>query len=605
MSLSDSPTRRRAIVESDDGTQAWLWNDQLLPNVGFNAVVGRPVREHSMEPTRFDEMRRGSWDVTARLDDMDINGVWASVCFPSFLPGFVGQRLTLWPHDEDLAFAMMRAYNDWHLDAWCAADPDRFIPNQIPWLRDPARAADEIRRNAARGFKAVTFTEAPHLMGLPSLHTGHWDPFFAACEETETVVCLHVGSSGTTPTTAPDAPPVTVGVLFFGYAMFAAVDWLYSKVPVRFPRLKICLSEGGIGWVAGLIDRIDHIHRHGDEILDDTWRGIEPSPSDVLRRNFWFCAIDDESSYANRHVIGVDNILVESDYPHSDSTWPDTQSSAATTPRRGADRRTTQDLLAERRLALPPPAHRPTPSHDERAASTPSPAICSRACRAATTSLPSCCRSDRTGGGAARWSITRSPTRPLRRARCRDRHCRCRDRNSSAAHRPHVIGIDLSEQMLRYGAAKIDHERPARPHRSGHRHCGSVAVSRRRLRCPDVSPTCCVTSTMSTATLAELARVVQPDGVIASLEFFVPPNRFWRMWWWLYTRIVLPLAGGLAGRSWWRVGRFLGPSISNHYRDQPLASTIEAWRAAGVDDVGVRQMSLGGGIVMWGRKRAG
>jgi predicted TIM-barrel fold metal-dependent hydrolase len=314
------------IVESDDGTQAWLWNDRLLPNVGFNAVVGRPVREHSMEPTRFDEMRRGAWDVAARLHDMDINGVWASVCFPSFLPGFVGQRLTLWPDDEDLAFAMMRAYNDWHLEAWCAADPDRFIPNQIPWLRDPVRAADEIRRNAARGFKAVTFTEAPHLMSLPSLHSGHWDPFFAACEETETVLCLHVGSSGTTPTTAPDAPPVTVGVLFFGYAMFAAVDWLYSKVPVRFPRIKICLSEGGIGWVAGLIDRIDHIHRHGDEILDDTWRGVEPSPSDVLRRNFWFCAIDDESSYANRHVIGVENILVESDYPHSDSTWPDTQS---------------------------------------------------------------------------------------------------------------------------------------------------------------------------------------------------------------------------------------------------------------------------------------
>ena len=222
------------IVEADDGGQAWLWNGQLLPNVGFNAVVGRPPEELSFEPVRFEHMRRGSWDVNARLHDMDINGVWASVCFPSFLPGFVGQRLTLWPDDEELAFATMRAYNDWHLDAWCGADPDRFIPNQIPWLRDPV-AADEIRRNAARGFKAVTFSEAPHLMGLPSLHTGYWDPFFAACEETETVICLHVGSSGT-PTTAPDAPPVTVGVLFFGYAMFAAVDWLYSKVPVRFPR---------------------------------------------------------------------------------------------------------------------------------------------------------------------------------------------------------------------------------------------------------------------------------------------------------------------------------------------------------------------------------
>jgi demethylmenaquinone methyltransferase/2-methoxy-6-polyprenyl-1,4-benzoquinol methylase len=106
-------------------------------------------------------------------------------------------------------------------------------------------------------------------------------------------------------------------------------------------------------------------------------------------------------------------------------------------------------------------------------------------------------------------------------------------------------------------------------------------------------------------TLRELARVVKPGGSIASLEFFVPPNRFWRMWWWLYTRIALPLAGGLAGRSWWRVGRFLGPSISNHYHHQPLTSTVDAWLAAGIDDVGIRQMSLGGGLVMWGHKRGG
>ena len=168
----------------------------------------------------------------------------------------------------------------------------------------------------------------------------------------------------------------------------------------------------------------------------------------------------------------------------------------------------------------------------------------------------------------------------------------------------HVIGIDLSEQMLRHGASKVDHE-----HLNDR--IDLVIGTAVRLPFPDATFDALTFTYLlryvddAAATLAELARVVKPDGVIASLEFFVPPNRFWRMWWWLYTRIVLPLAGGLAGRSWWRVGRFLGPNISNHYRDQPLPSTIEAWRAAGVDDVGVRQMSLGGGIVMWGRKRAG
>ena len=312
------------VVDTDDGGEAWLWNGELLPNVGFNAVAGRPTTEYGFEPTRFDEMRRGAWDVTARLTDMDINGVWGSLCFPSFLPGFVGQRLTTWPEDPDLALAAMRAYNNWHLEAWCGAAPDRFIPNQITWLRDPVVAAEEIRRNAARGFKALTFSEAPEKLGLPSLHTGYWDPMLAACEETETVVCLHVGSSGTSPMTAPDAPPETVAVLFFAYGMYAAVDWLYSKIPVRFPKLKIALSEGGIGWVAGLIDRLDHCFEYQLGYLP-TWRDVDLSPSDVLRRNFWFCAIDDTSGFLTRDVIGVDHLLVESDYPHADSTWPDTQ----------------------------------------------------------------------------------------------------------------------------------------------------------------------------------------------------------------------------------------------------------------------------------------
>lgn len=312
------------VVETDDGGESWLWNGELLPNVGFNAVAGRPSSEYGFEPTRFDEMRRGAWDVGARLDDMDLNGVWGSLCFPSFLPGFVGQRLTMWPDDEELAFTAMRAYNDWHLDAWCGAGPDRFVPNQITWLRDPTRAAEEIRRNAARGFRAVTFSEAPEKLGLPSLHTGHWDPLFEACEETGTVICLHVGSSGTSPMTAPDAPPETVAVLFFAYGMYAAVDWLYSKVPVRFPDLKICLSEGGIGWVAGLIDRLDHCFRYQLGYLP-TWRDVDLTPAEVLKRNFWFCAIDDTSGFLTRDVIGVDHLLVESDYPHADSTWPDTQ----------------------------------------------------------------------------------------------------------------------------------------------------------------------------------------------------------------------------------------------------------------------------------------
>ena len=315
--------RAPRVVEKPDGSEVWVYDGEEIPNVGFNAVVGRPVSEYSFEPTRFDEMRRGAWDIEARVADMDVNGVYASVNFPSFLPGFCGQRLQL-GRDRDLALAAVRAWNDWHMDAWAGPHPDRIIPCQIPWLLDPAQGAEEVRRNADRGFKAITFSEAPQKLGLPSIHTGYWDPIMAACEETGTVVNLHIGSSGTSPATADDAPADTVGVLFFGYAMFAAVDWLYSLIPVRFPELRICMSEGGIGWVAGLLDRLDHMLSYHD--MYGTWtRDIGLTPAEVLQRNFWFCAVEDPSSFVQRERIGVGHILLESDYPHCDSTWPDTQ----------------------------------------------------------------------------------------------------------------------------------------------------------------------------------------------------------------------------------------------------------------------------------------
>src|ERR1700730_11288721 len=127
------------VIDTDNGGQAWLWNGQILPNVGFNAVAGRPREEHTFEPTRFDHMRRGAWDSKMRLKEMDINGVWASLCSPSFLPGFVGQRLSLWPKDEELAWAAVRAYNDWQHESSAREDPSRITPNQRAGLLTPVQ----------------------------------------------------------------------------------------------------------------------------------------------------------------------------------------------------------------------------------------------------------------------------------------------------------------------------------------------------------------------------------------------------------------------------------------------------------------------------------
>jgi demethylmenaquinone methyltransferase / 2-methoxy-6-polyprenyl-1,4-benzoquinol methylase len=168
-----------------------------------------------------------------------------------------------------------------------------------------------------------------------------------------------------------------------------------------------------------------------------------------------------------------------------------------------------------------------------------------------------------------------------------------------------VVGVDLTEQMLRQGQANVA--------RSAERdRIRLVAGRAEQLPFADAAFDALTFTYLlryvldPEATLRELARVVKPGGRVASLEFMVPPSRFWRAWWWLYTRLLLP-AGGLltGGREWYAVGRFLGPSISRHYRRYPVPWTVEAWRRAGFTDVGVRVMSLGGGLVMWGTRAGG
>jgi predicted TIM-barrel fold metal-dependent hydrolase len=312
------------IVENDDGTQYWLYEGRTYPNVGLNAVAGRTRESWSMDPSRFDEMRPGCYDIHARITDMDVNGVWASLCFPSLVAGFCGS-VFLKSQDPGLGLACLRAWNDWHLEVWAGTYPERIIPLQLPWLADIGLGAAEIRRNAGRGFKAVSFPEFPAQLGLPAIFSDAWDPFFAACEETGTVVCLHTGASAWAPLPSPGPPFELLPTLFPVNALIAAAEWLWSGVAVRFPGLSVALSEGGIGWVPMLLDRVDYVLAHSASGTESAAWHSELKPSEVLRRNFYFCTIDDPSLVELRHVIGVDHIMVESDYPHADSTWPDTQ----------------------------------------------------------------------------------------------------------------------------------------------------------------------------------------------------------------------------------------------------------------------------------------
>ena len=322
-----SALRNRAprVVTASDGRQAWHYEEGQYPNIGLNAVVGRRRDQWSMEPANFDEMRPGCWDIEARIADMDLAGIAGSLCFPSLIAGFAGGVFSR-SADPELGLACVRAWNDWHLEAWAGPHPDRIIPLQITWLQDPNVAAAMVAENAARGFRALSFTEFPTQLGLPSLHTGHWDPLLAACQETETVLCLHTGSASWAPVPSADPPFELFPTLFPANAYLAAADWLWSGVCTRYPDLRIALSEGGVGWVAMLADRVDFVLDHSASGSESGAWTDTLKPSEVLARNFWFCTIDDPSSLDSAIArVGADHIMVESDYPHADSTWPDTQ----------------------------------------------------------------------------------------------------------------------------------------------------------------------------------------------------------------------------------------------------------------------------------------
>ena len=305
-------------VRKDDGTDVWVYEGNEIPNIGLNAVAGRPPEEYNIDPTAYDDIRPGCYDVVERVKDMDRNGVLGSMCFPSFVQ-FCGQLFSK-SKDLEVGHRMLQAYNDWHVDEWCGSHPGRFIPLSIPPIWDPELMAKEVRRMAAKGCHAVTFSENPAKLGWPNIFGDHWDPFFAACEDEGTVICLHIGSSSTILGLEPGAPIDIMITLTPLNAMHAATDLLWSPVLRKFPGLQFALSEGSIGWLPYWLERVDYVYQQHRFWTHQDF--ADQLPSQVARDHFTFCFISDRAGVEARHSIGVDQITWECDYPHSDSSWP-------------------------------------------------------------------------------------------------------------------------------------------------------------------------------------------------------------------------------------------------------------------------------------------
>ena len=306
-----------------DGRPAdcWVFEDLVYIHKRHVAAVGYSRDEMTMTPMTYDEMRPGCYDVKARIADMDMNHTDMSLCFPTF-PRFCGQAFTE-ATDRDLGLACVTAYNDWMVEEWCGDSDGHLIPLCIVPLWDAELAAAEVRRNAARGCHAVAFSEIPPHLGLPSIHSGFWDPFFAACEETQTTVNMHIGSSSRMPATSPDAPVAVAASLSFNNSMASLCDFLFSGVLVRFPNLTLAYSEGQIGWLPYVLERVDDVWKE-----HRAWGGVadlipEP-PSTYYYRQVYGCFFRDKHGLESLHRVGVDNVTFETDYPHTDTTWPHT-----------------------------------------------------------------------------------------------------------------------------------------------------------------------------------------------------------------------------------------------------------------------------------------
>jgi predicted TIM-barrel fold metal-dependent hydrolase len=307
------------IVRDENGLDQWVYQGRATStSFGMSATVGWPNEEWGFNPGTFSELRPGCFDVHERVRDMNANGVLASMCFPT-MAGFNARTFTE-SGDKESSLVMLRAYNDWHIDEWCGTYPGRFIPLGIVPMWDVQLAVQEIKRISKKGCRAISFLEAPHAEGYPSFLSGYWDPMFQALVEENMVLCLHIGAGFRLLKQPEEAPLDHKIVLTSQISMLVAQDLLFGPTFRRFPELKVALSEGGIGWIPFYLHRADR-HFQNQSWMHNDFGG--KLPSEVFREHVLACYITDPPGLELRHRIGIDIIAWECDYPHTDTTWPE------------------------------------------------------------------------------------------------------------------------------------------------------------------------------------------------------------------------------------------------------------------------------------------
>lgn len=329
------------VIRSAEGHDVWAYEDVRWGVAGVSAVIGRDKDDWSLAPSNYDEIHPSCYDPAARIETMNVAGILAQANFPTF-PRFCGQAFAE-ARDKDLALLCVQAWNDHIIDDWCGQFPGRFLPLAMVPMWDANLAAAEAERAIERGAKAIMFSENAAALGLPSIHDkdDYWAPLIAVANETGLPIVMHTGSSSNIPTTAADAPSIIrVGSGMVINAIQTLWDWTFSGLFFQYPNLKIVLSEGQIGWMPYMLDWMDHTidrqrwAREGDFDADyatGTYEArarsrrivdLDRPPSALFREHIFGCMMDDPVGIRLIDLIGVDNVMIETDFPHSDGSWP-------------------------------------------------------------------------------------------------------------------------------------------------------------------------------------------------------------------------------------------------------------------------------------------
>jgi predicted TIM-barrel fold metal-dependent hydrolase len=311
------------VLETDDGL-AWQLDGELHPIYLTSATAGIPHQDRLFRVIRsFDEVRAGAHDPVERVLDMDVDGILGSLCFPTY-PGFSGTRFQML-EDRELGWECIKAYNDYQIDEWAGSAPGRLFGMVLLPFWDVSLATREIERTAAKGAKAISFSENPSRQGYPSLHDKdhYWDPVFAAAQAAELPICVHFGSSSFVQQTSPDAPMIVSSATAPVNSMLALVDWLFSGALDRFPQLQLVFSESYLGWIPFIMEHADrNWSNHFAWAIDP--RTVARKPSEYFAEQVSVCLVYDPEGARRIGDIGVDRVLAEADYPHPDSQWPNT-----------------------------------------------------------------------------------------------------------------------------------------------------------------------------------------------------------------------------------------------------------------------------------------